>query len=44
MIIQKQRINNVVKYMKRLGDIDQFYICVKNSFKNRDVLIEKIYV
>ena len=41
MIIQKQRINNVAKYMKRLGDIDQFYICVKNSFKNRDVLIEK---
>ena len=41
MIIQKQRINNVATYMKRLGDIDQFYICVKNSSKNRDILKEK---
>ena len=34
MIIQKRRINNIETYMKRLGDIEQFYICVKNCSKN----------
>ena len=41
MIIQKRRINNIETYMKRLGDIEQFYICVKNCSKNFDVLKKK---
>ena len=41
MIIQKRRINNVGTYLKRLGDIERFYVCVKNSSKNREVLRDK---
>ena len=44
MIIQKRRINNIETYMKRLGDIEQFYICVKNCSKNFDVLKEEKYL
>lgn len=41
MIIQKRRINNIETYMKRLGTIKQFYICVKNCTQNKNLLIQK---
>lgn len=38
MIIQKKRINSINKYINQLGDIRKFYICVKNSPENFNIL------
>ena len=29
MIIQKKRVNNIDKYIERMGNTEEFYVCVK---------------
>lgn len=41
MIIQKKRINNVDTYIERIGNVEKFYVCVKNNTENCQILKQK---
>lgn len=41
MIIQKNRIISVKKYLEFLGEVEQFYVCVKNDPDNLELLRKK---
>ncbi len=41
MIIQKKRVNKVDKYIERMGNTEEFYVCVKNNVENREILKRK---